>query len=86
MGTIWHDHGNHYTLEIDGSLTRCVACGRPKEYSKARKWCCHQCPPRVVAAKEGASKRMEGPRLQRNTYARRLQDGFEIMHAAYGGD
>jgi len=81
-GTRYIDHGDHYICSHDGEVCVCSSCGKPKEYSKPGKKCCHKCSKKHESAKKAAATRNEnGAHLLRKIpYGQKLLVGFQMLH------
>lgn len=77
----------HFLVKVEGSFIGCVSCGKPIEHNKIghRYYANHKCSPRHEGAKESANTRHRELGITRKeTYGKRLSDGFDLVAEADG--
>lgn len=60
-------------------LEYCVSCGKAIEISE-KGFPNHHCSKKHIGAQESANTRAEEPLVRKNTYSRRIKDGFAMAH------
>ena len=75
----WFQDGEVWRVSVDGSLSRCVSCNQPIEYTGERGAAKHHCSRRHEGAKRAAVTRGEQPLDREVSVWQRLRDGFEMM-------
>lgn len=90
-GIEWLPRGDHYVVEIDGEVIRCVSCRKPLEHALRRvngvekMYCSHKCSVTHENRRQGASRAQEEPIDRDPPFGQRLTEGFGMLRESEDG-
>lgn len=81
---VWIDKGKYFICSLDGIVSKCVSCGKPKEYNKKTYRNMHKCTTAHENRREAASRSAYEtvPTRREKPYGKRLAVGFAMLEGS----